>query len=167
MSDTSPFAFQESDIWQRAMTLAEHVYAKTERFPLREHAGLAAHMREAAQKIAATIASNHFHDAQANAKMLFTQATLAARLGHLDTENALSLLVDIEALSAALPKPTPRNFGNDTRPKRDEGPSRGPRRDASGPRNHDRKRNDTRRPEGKRPDKRSREAGRTKPYPKA
>ena len=109
MSDEqpSPFSFQESDVWQKAMTLAEHVYAKTERFPLREQPGLAASLRDSAQKIASTIAAKHFGDTQSYCKTLFTQATLAARLGHLNTEDALSILEDVEALSVTIAETKP------------------------------------------------------------
>ena len=76
----APFAFQEAPEWQNAMTLAEQVYAKTERFPLREHVGLAASMRASAQLVASSIASANMQAAHTAAKALFTQAQSAPSL---------------------------------------------------------------------------------------
>lgn len=99
--------FQELPAWQKSLTLAEQVYAKTERFPLREHVGLAAAMRQSAQAIPSHIASasgktndhginESYSAAQQSLGALFTQATLATRLGHLSTEDAITMLEDIE-----------------------------------------------------------------------
>ena len=154
MSQPSPFAFQESGVWQQAMTLAEQVFAKTERFPLREHAGLAASMRDSAQRLASAIAANDNDAAMSNAKMLFTQATLAARLGHMGTEDAIALLVDVEAISAALITPVQASL---EAPVKEEAPKPKERRMNAKPR--ERSDNNKAR-NNKRPDKRSRDASR-------
>lgn len=154
MNQPSPFAFQESEVWQQAMTLAEQVFAKTERFPLREHAGLAAQMRESAQRLASAIAADEKPSAMMQAKTLFTQATLAARLGHLGTEDAIALLVDVEAISATLNSPVKVTL---EAPAKEYTPKPKERRMSEKPR----ERSDNNKPRGnKRPDKRSRDANR-------
>jgi four helix bundle protein len=105
--------FQDLPAWQKAMTLAEQVFAKTEAFPLREHVGLASAMRDSVQNVASHIAgasakSNEhaigesYGNSQQALSILFTQATLAARLGYLSTDDALTMLTDLEEVERLL-----------------------------------------------------------------
>ena len=52
-------SFRDLVVWQRAMTLVEHVYAATEHFPVSERYGLVAQLRKAAVSIPSNIAEGH------------------------------------------------------------------------------------------------------------
>jgi four helix bundle protein len=54
-------SYRDLLVWQRAMDLADLVYELTERFPRREHLGLAAQMRKAAVSIPSNIAEGTRH----------------------------------------------------------------------------------------------------------
>jgi len=49
-------SYQDLDVWQRAMTLAEDVYALTHHFPKTEQFGMTSQMRRAASSVPANIA---------------------------------------------------------------------------------------------------------------
>ena len=50
------FRFEKLDVWHRAITIADHVYATTRSFPSDERFGLTNQMRRAAVSISANIA---------------------------------------------------------------------------------------------------------------
>jgi four helix bundle protein len=54
-------SYRDLVVWKQAMELAEFVYAITEKFPPREHFGLAAQMRKAAVSIPSNIAEGTRH----------------------------------------------------------------------------------------------------------
>jgi len=78
-------------VWQRAMSLAEQVYAVTKNFPKEEIYGLTSQMRRASVSIASNIAEGHGRQsrgeflqslghARGSLAELHTQVTLASRL---------------------------------------------------------------------------------------
>jgi four helix bundle protein len=84
-------SYRDLVVWQRAMTLAEQVYAVTKSFPKEEIYGLTSQMRRAAVSIASNIAEGHGRQsrgeflqslghARGSLAELHAQVTLAARL---------------------------------------------------------------------------------------
>jgi four helix bundle protein len=116
-------SYRDLIVWQKAMTLAEHVYLETRAFPKEEIYGLTRQMRRAAVSIASNIAEGqgrqgraellHFlGQARGSLAELGTQITLSTRLGLLnsDQEESLSSLVAevgrlLHALRNSLRKP--------------------------------------------------------------
>ena len=97
--------FQELPAWQKAMAVAESVYALTE-----DHAGLVKHMRETSLSIAASIAAasgrhnefgmtDSYSKAQSANAELMTQITLGQRLGYLDQETSAELQTGIDEVA--------------------------------------------------------------------
>jgi four helix bundle protein len=85
-------SYRDLEVWQVAMTLAEHCYALTSRFPKAEQFGLTAQIRRASVSIASNIAEGHarrtrpaylyhLHIAAGSQAELDTQIELAHRLG--------------------------------------------------------------------------------------
>lgn len=90
-------SFRDLTVWQKALTLAEHVYLSTERFPKSEAFGLTSQMRRAVVSIPSNIAEGkaisgraypkHLRIALGSEAELQTQIELAVRLKMLsDTE---------------------------------------------------------------------------------
>ncbi len=84
-------SYRDLIVWQRAMVLAEQIYAVTKNFPKEEIYGLTSQMRRAAVSIASNIAEGHGRQsrgefpqslghARGSLAELHTQVTLAARL---------------------------------------------------------------------------------------
>ena len=108
--------YQELPAWQKAVALAERLYAATEDFPAREHQGLAQEMRRTALSVASSIAAasgrnnefgmtDSYSKAQSSNAELMTQITLAGRLGYLDetaSEETLAALEEVSRLIVAL-----------------------------------------------------------------
>lgn len=89
--------FRDLLVWQRAMELAETVYASTAAFPKDERFGLVLQMRRAAVSVPSNIAEGHARQARADyirmlriargsLAELETQTLLAERLGWLPDE---------------------------------------------------------------------------------
>jgi four helix bundle protein len=87
-------AYQELEVWQEAMTLAEELYRETVSFPREERYGLTAQLRRAGVSIPSNIAEGYGREAtqewirflriaQGSLKELETQLLLASRLGFL------------------------------------------------------------------------------------
>lgn len=80
-------SFRDLIAWQKAMDLADTVYAVTEQFPPRERFGLAHQMRKAAVSIPSNIAEGHRHRRPSYAHFL----TIAlGSHGELDTQCELA-----------------------------------------------------------------------------
>ena len=89
--------YDELIAWQKAMDLAEAVYAATSQFPREEVYGLSAQMRKCAVSIPSNIAEGqgrrttgeflqHLSIAHGSLRELETQSVLARRLGILDAD---------------------------------------------------------------------------------
>jgi four helix bundle protein len=96
----SPRSYQDLDVWQVSMSLAEAVYRFTRAFPRDEIFGLTSQMRRASVSIPANIAEGYgraqrrsfvqfLRIAQGSTKELETHAILAARVGLLPEDAAL------------------------------------------------------------------------------
>lgn len=97
--------YQELPAWQKSVTLAERIYGLPE-----DHAGLIAHMRNAALTVAASIAAasgrnnefgmtDSYSKAQSTNAELTTQLTLAQRLGYIDQEIAAEIQTALDEVS--------------------------------------------------------------------
>ena len=93
-------AHKDLELWQLALTLAEHVYGATKTFPSEERFGLSSQMRRAAVSVASNIAEGaagksrqeflqFLHIARGSLSELDTQVILAMRLGFIDRETEL------------------------------------------------------------------------------
>ena len=89
--------YDELNAWQKAMDLAEAVYAATSQFPREEVYGLSAQMRKCAVSIPSNIAEGqgrrttgeflqHLSIAHGSLRELETQSVLSRRLGILDAD---------------------------------------------------------------------------------
>ena len=89
--------YDELIVWQKAMDLAEAVYAATSQFPREEVYGLSAQMRKCAVSIPSNIAEGqgrrttgeflqHLSIAHGSLRELETQSVLSRRLGILDAD---------------------------------------------------------------------------------
>lgn len=102
--------------WQRAMDLAEKVYAATKRFPTEERYVLTAQMRKSAVSVPGNIAEGHgirsdgafgrhLSIARGSLCELETQLLLSARLGYIDgadSERLAELASEVGKLVAGL-----------------------------------------------------------------
>jgi len=90
--------YKDLRVWQQAMTLAEHIYDVTKRFPQDERFGLTSQMRRAAISVPSNIAEGRGRGTDAELTRfcgiaygslmeLETQAELAYRLGFLPGES--------------------------------------------------------------------------------
>ncbi len=95
--------YRELKVWQMAMDLAVLCYRSTEKFPNREHFGLAAHVRKTSVSIASNIAEGHNRSSRAayrnhvavalgSQAELETQIELSCRLALLDRMAATELM---------------------------------------------------------------------------
>ncbi len=96
-------SYQDAEVWQRAMDLAESCYRMTRSFPKDELYGMTAQVRRAAVAIPATIAEGKARGTRAeyiqflrlahgSLMELETHVVLARRLGVVSVEDALQLL---------------------------------------------------------------------------
>jgi four helix bundle protein len=92
-------SYQDLEVWQLAMTLAEQCYRLTATFPREETYGLSAQIRRAAVSIPANIAEgygrnqtgnflNFLKIAQGSVRELETHLLLVSRLGIADAERS-------------------------------------------------------------------------------
>ena len=87
-------SFRDLEVWKKSMTLAERVYAATQKFPRSEEYGLSSQMRRASVSIPSNLAEGkatggqryrrHVKFALGSEAELQTQLELAMRLGMLD-----------------------------------------------------------------------------------
>jgi four helix bundle protein len=95
-------SFRDLTVWHKALTLAEHVYTVTERFPKSETFGLTSQMRRAVVSIPSNIAEGkaisgraypkHLRIALGSEAELQTQLELAVRLKMLNETEGGKLL---------------------------------------------------------------------------
>jgi four helix bundle protein len=111
-------SYQELEVWQRSMTLAEECYQATKGFPREELFGLTCQIRRAAGSIPANIAEgqgrqhtkeflNHLSIARGSLKELETHLILSQRVGLLEStvlESLLMLANEISRMMAGLRK---------------------------------------------------------------
>jgi four helix bundle protein len=106
-SNSTVRSYRDLRVWQSAIDLARHVYAATNAFPREEIYGLTSQMRRAAVSVASNIAEGNARQsggeylqflgiARGSLAELYTQATVAARLGFLspESETVLSERID-------------------------------------------------------------------------
>ena len=95
--------YQELEVWQRAMTLAEECYRATKGFPKEEMFGLTSQIRRAAVSIPANIAEGqgryftkeflkHLSIARGSLMELETHLIISERIGLLDSKHLAPLL---------------------------------------------------------------------------
>ena len=114
--------FRDLEVWQRAMSLVEHVYSVSERLPHAETYGLASHIRRAAISIPSNIAEGkavggknyqrHIKIALGSEAELQTQIELAQRLkliSGVDCDNLLKHTSEVGRMLVALLKALPRD----------------------------------------------------------
>ena len=105
-------SFRDLAVWHRALTLAEHVYATTEKMPRSEAFGLKVQLRRAAVSIPSNVAEGkavsgraylrHLRIALGSEAELQTQIELAARLNLLSESDAKSLLSETSEVGRML-----------------------------------------------------------------
>ena len=95
--------YKDLQVWQRAMDLAEMVYAITKRFPKDETYGLAAQLRRAAVSVPSNIAEGHGRNSKAEFHHFLgtsrgslleieTQVELARRFGYIASKQCSETL---------------------------------------------------------------------------
>ena len=106
-------SYQDLEVWQMSMDLAEKCYKLTHAFPREEQYGLIAQIRRAAVSIPANIAEGYGRDmtgsfvqflrvAQGSARELETHLLLSARLQFATSESVAGPLSLIERISKML-----------------------------------------------------------------
>ena len=105
-------SFRDLTVWQKALTLAEHVYSTSEKMPTSEAFGLKLQLRRAAVSIPSNIAEGkaisgraylrHLRIALGSEAELQTQIELAARLKMLTEGDAKSLLSETSEVGRML-----------------------------------------------------------------
>jgi four helix bundle protein len=105
-------SFRDLAVWQKAVTLAEHVYSTSEKMPRDEAFGLRLQLRRAAVSIPSNIAEGkaisgraylrHLRIALGSEAELQTQIELAARLKMLTESDANSLLSEASEVGRML-----------------------------------------------------------------
>ncbi|MBZ9658032.1 four helix bundle protein [Mesorhizobium sp. ESP-6-4] len=102
-------SYRDLMVWQSAMVLAEDCYRVTKGFPKDEIYGMTSQMRRSAASIAANIAEGYGREnrgsfvqflrmAQGSLKELETHILLACRVGLLEKDNEIELLVRCEEI---------------------------------------------------------------------
>ena len=105
--------YQDLEVWQKAMTLAEQCYLVTKVFPREELFGMTSQIRRAAVSIPANIAEgqgrqhtkeflNHLSIARGSLKELETHLILSQRVGLLKQQNTEPLLRLADEISRML-----------------------------------------------------------------
>jgi four helix bundle protein len=103
-------SYQDLEVWQKAMELAEEVYRITKDFPKEELFGLTSQMRRAATSVPANIAEGwarrgtkeflqFLNIASGSLRELETYLLLAERIGIVNQARAQALLQTLEILS--------------------------------------------------------------------
>ncbi|MFN7612331.1 MAG: four helix bundle protein, partial [Alphaproteobacteria bacterium] len=98
-------AYETLPAWQKAMSLAEALYAATEDFPAREQNGLALVLRQSATYVASAIAAgsagrdeeditDYYREAQSALAEVATQVALAQRLGLINKDSDVNAAID-------------------------------------------------------------------------
>ena len=106
-------SYQDLDVWQRAMALAEQAYVLTKGFPREEQFGMASQIRRAASSIPANIAEGwargrttkflqFLRVAMGSLRELETHLLLSQRVGLASAEEIRPLLDSVEILSRQL-----------------------------------------------------------------
>jgi four helix bundle protein len=106
-------SFQDLEIWQRAIDLAESVYRISESFPRDERFGMTSQMRRASVSVASNIAEGWGRGSRAefvrflaiargSLYELITQLTIARRIGYISPERAPALSEEMATLSRML-----------------------------------------------------------------
>ena len=106
-------SYQELDVWQVGMTLAEACYKITRKFPTDERFGLTTQMRRAATSIPANIAEGYGREStgsfiqflrisQGSTKELETHIELARRIEILGSDDATALKNECERVGKML-----------------------------------------------------------------
>jgi four helix bundle protein len=106
-------SYQELEVWQVAMTLAEQCYKATKAFPKEELFGMISQIRRAAASIPANIAEgqgrehtkeflNHLSIARGSLKELETHLLLSHRVGLLQERDFQPLMLLSERISQML-----------------------------------------------------------------
>jgi four helix bundle protein len=105
-------SFRDLMVWQKALTLAEHVYLASEKLPKSEAFGLTFQMRRAAVSIPSNIAEGkaisgraylkHLRIALGSEAELQTQIELAVRLKMLGQSDGESLLTEASEVGRML-----------------------------------------------------------------
>ena len=106
-------SYQDLEVWQKAMDLAEAIYVATRNFPKEEIYGLTSQMRRAAVSIPSNIAEGYGREStpdwirmlrisQGSLKELETQTILATRLMYLSKEKSEQLLQESASISRML-----------------------------------------------------------------
>jgi four helix bundle protein len=111
--DTRIRSYKDLEVWQKAMSLAEHCYRTTAEFPRDEIYGMTAQIRRAAVSIPANIAEGYGRDltgsfvqflriAQGSARELETHVILSGRIRLLRDDVRDGLLDECERISKML-----------------------------------------------------------------
>ena len=106
-------SYQDLDVWQVGITLAEKCYRITRGFPSSETYGLTSQIRRASVSIPANIAEGYGREttpafiqflrvSQGSARELETHVLIAQRVEFLNGEDAAKLLGDCERISKML-----------------------------------------------------------------
>jgi len=106
-------SYQDLDVWQRAMTLAEKAYSITKPYPKEEMFGMTSQIRRAATSVPANIAegwarhnNNEFayflRIAHGSLRELETHLLLSARINLCSSEAILPMTEDIVIISQQL-----------------------------------------------------------------
>jgi four helix bundle protein len=106
-------SFQDLEIWQRGIDLAEEMYRVSESFPTTERFGLTSQMRRASVSVVSNIAEGwgrgsradfirYLTIARGSLYELITQLTIARRIGYIDPDRASELCDEMAVLSRML-----------------------------------------------------------------
>jgi four helix bundle protein len=105
-------SFRDLSVWQKSMTLTEHVYVLTENLPRAEAFGLTSQIRRAAVSIPSNIAEGkaisgrgyrrHLRIALGSEAELQTQLELAVRLKMIQPEAAKKLIEEVAEVGRML-----------------------------------------------------------------
>ena len=106
-------SYRDLVVWQKAMALAEAVYAYSRKLPREETYGLACQMRSAAVSVAANIAEGHARNktgeykqfigiARGSLAELETEARLAERVGYVSGPEVSRLMALCEEVGRLL-----------------------------------------------------------------
>jgi four helix bundle protein len=107
------FNFEKLDVWQKAVVLADLIYAQTRSFPAEERFGLTNQMRRAAVSISSNVAEGSSRMSQADFARFVeiatgsvfevtSQAFVARKQGFLSEENFRAIYESAEELSRML-----------------------------------------------------------------
>ena len=106
-------SYRDLIVWQRAMALAERVYAATRHYPRDEQFGLTSQTRRAAASVPANIAEGHgrgtrayyasfLRIARGSLRELQTHLELSKRLGIISAAQVDPLLIDADEIGRML-----------------------------------------------------------------